>query len=134
MSPADPVDSPTLVALLRARAERTPEAPAYTFLEDGEREVDHLTFAQLDERARAIGKQVADAAGTTGARVLLLHPSGLDFVAAFVGVMYAGCVAVPAPVGEPSQLARTLPALGFMRPARQPMVVVLPAPSGPTRP
>ena len=32
----------------------------------------------------------------TGKRVLLLYPSGLDFIAAFMGCLYGGAIAVPA--------------------------------------
>jgi acyl-CoA synthetase (AMP-forming)/AMP-acid ligase II len=34
--------------------------------------------------------------GMAGKRVLLLYPSGLDFIAAFMGCLYGGAIAVPA--------------------------------------
>jgi hypothetical protein len=36
------------------------------------------------------------ALGLGGRRVLLLHPPGLDYVAGFLGCLYAAAVAVPA--------------------------------------
>ncbi|MCA9658291.1 MAG: thioester reductase domain-containing protein [Myxococcales bacterium] len=85
----------TLVALLRHRAATQPDAKAYTFLEDGEREAGTLTFAELDRRARAIAVQLLRVAAP-GERALLLHPPGIDYVPAFFGCLYAGVVGVPA--------------------------------------
>ncbi|MEO0804441.1 MAG: beta-ketoacyl synthase N-terminal-like domain-containing protein, partial [Cyanobacteria bacterium J06642_2] len=49
----------------------------------------------LDCRARAIATQL-QSEQVRGARVLLLYPSGLDYIAAFFGCLYAGAIAVPA--------------------------------------
>src|SRR5262245_59475392 len=45
----------TLVHLLRHRATHHPDDRAFTYLVDGEVEELHLTYAQLDTQARAIG-------------------------------------------------------------------------------
>ncbi|MDO0910636.1 fatty acyl-AMP ligase [Streptomyces sp. DT2A-34] len=60
-------------------------------------EVERLGYAQLDARARAVGAWLA---GRTppGARVLLMYPAGLEFLAVFLGCLYAGRVAIPAPL------------------------------------
>src|SRR6185436_17404331 len=112
-----PLDSPfaasTLVELLRHRARHQPTQRGYTFLVDGQAEEAHLTYGELDQRARVIAAQLQDlgvadvrrtsevrrtsaTSPTTGARVLLLYPPGLDYLAAFFGCLYAGAVAVPA--------------------------------------
>jgi amino acid adenylation domain-containing protein len=85
----------TLVELLRRRALSQPDRVAYTFLVDGESSEASLTYAELDERARAIGARL-QATGATGERLLLLYPPGLEFIAAFFGCLYAGAVAIPA--------------------------------------
>ena len=46
------LESSTLVELSRRRAEQQGEQRAYTFLLDGEGEEAHLTYAELDRRAR----------------------------------------------------------------------------------
>ncbi len=97
----------TWVELLRARAAERPEDRAYTFLSEGEEEAGSLTYSELDLRARAVGTRLQQL-GLTGERALLLYPPGLDFVAAFLGCLYAGVVAVPA---YPPRSARTLPRL-----------------------
>ncbi|HXO21539.1 MAG TPA: AMP-binding protein, partial [Thermoanaerobaculia bacterium] len=85
----------TLFDLLAGRAGEQGDARAYTFLLDGETAEAHLTYAELDRQARAIGAAL-QALSAKGERVLLLYPPGLDYVAAFFGCLYAGAVAVPA--------------------------------------
>ena len=60
---------------------------------DGE-EHTQLTFGELDIRARATAS-VLQQMGATGERALVLCPSGLDFIVAFFGCIYAGVVPVP---------------------------------------
>jgi 8-amino-7-oxononanoate synthase/acyl carrier protein len=87
--------APTIVDLLRQRAAYRPHDRAFTFLVDGENEELNITYAELDRKARAVGAWLASE-GMTGKRVLLLYPSGLDFIAAFMGCLYGGAIAVPA--------------------------------------
>ena len=84
----------TLTDLLRWRALEQPKRLAYTFLKDGETEAVCLTYGELDRQARAIAAHL-QSLGVSGERVLLLYPSGLEYIAAFFGCMYAGAVAVP---------------------------------------
>jgi acyl-CoA synthetase (AMP-forming)/AMP-acid ligase II len=98
----------TLVELARARAATHGGRTLYTFLPDrGTDDGVHLTYAELDLRARAIGA-LLQRLGVAGQRALLLYPPGLDFVAAFFGCLYGGVVAVPA---YPPRSARALPRL-----------------------
>jgi 8-amino-7-oxononanoate synthase len=94
-SPTEGSFAPTIVDLLRQRASYQPLDRAFTFLVDGETEELDVTYGELDRRARAIGAWLADE-GMAGRRVLLLYPSGLDFIAAFLGCLYGGAIAVPA--------------------------------------
>ncbi|MCG5236756.1 non-ribosomal peptide synthetase [Xanthobacter oligotrophicus] len=91
-SAASPTDIATHLADLAARQG---EALALHLLDDpraGERTV---SYAALDARARAFAARLADHA-EPGARVLLLLETGLDYVGAFFGCLYAGLIAVPA--------------------------------------
>ena len=94
-STSDGSFAPTIVDLLRQRAASRPHDRAFTFLVDGENEELNITYAELDRQARAVGGWLL-ANGMAGKRVLLLYPSGLDFIAAFMGCLYGGAVAVPA--------------------------------------
>lgn len=90
-----PGASQTLLDVLRHHVEQRGEQTVYTFLADGETEQGHLTFAQVDRRARAIAAHL-QAQGLAGERALMLFNPGLDFITAFLGCLYAGTVAVPA--------------------------------------
>jgi acyl-CoA synthetase (AMP-forming)/AMP-acid ligase II/acyl carrier protein len=100
----------TLVELLRWQTERQPQQRAYTFLVDGETEAIDLTYAELDQQARAIGAWLQQM-GAVGQRVILIYPPGLEFIAAFFGCLYAGAVAVPAPPPQNQPAMRRLAAI-----------------------
>ena len=91
---ARPLAATTFVEVLRLRAEETPDAVGYVFLgdDDGLRQ---MTYGSLDLRSRTLAANLQQL-GLAGERVLIVHPPGLDYVAAFFGCMYAGCVPVPA--------------------------------------
>jgi len=84
-----------LVDLLRHRAEHQGHDRAFTYLVDGESEEVHLSYRELDQKARAVAAWL-ESMHLEGQRALLLYPAGLDFIAAFFGCLYAGVVAVPA--------------------------------------
>ena len=90
----------TLVDLCRSHADRHGTDLVYRFwLGDGT--FTTLTFGELD---RAACRQAAHLREhcVTGDRVVLLFAPGLEFIAAFVGCLYAGLIAVPVspPRGE----------------------------------
>lgn len=86
---------PTIVDLLRQRAQEQPQTIAYEFLKDGETQVDHLTYQTLNQQAQTIAAWL-QSRFEPGSRVLLVYPydAGLAFIAAFFGCLYAGVVAV----------------------------------------
>src|SRR5262249_5101466 len=100
----------TLVEMLRFRARVDGERRACTLLVDGETREEHLTYAELDRRARAIAA-LLQASSKPGQRAILLYAPDFDFLAAFLGCLYAGAVAVPAYPPDPARLRRTLPRL-----------------------
>ncbi|MDV3348661.1 hypothetical protein D0962_19205 [Leptolyngbyaceae cyanobacterium CCMR0082] len=68
---------------------------ALCLLQDGEVESGTLTYQELDQQAQNIAAYLGQRVNV-GDRALLLYPSGLEFIAAFMGCLYAGVVAVPA--------------------------------------
>lgn len=88
-------DFSTLVELLNYRAKQQSNQIAFTFLQNGEIEADRLTYHLLDQKARAIAARLQEVA-KPGDRALLVYPSGLEFITAFFGCLYAGIIAVPA--------------------------------------
>lgn len=101
------VPTDTLVDLLRNRALNLPDQLAFTHLEDGDKVGGTLTFAQLDEQVRHLAAHL-QARTQRNDRVLLVYPSGLDYVVAFFACAYAGLIAVPA---LPPATTRTFPRL-----------------------
>jgi acyl-CoA synthetase (AMP-forming)/AMP-acid ligase II len=100
------MESETLVSRLRGHASERPDLQLYTHLGNGESETESFTCGRLDVRARAIAAALLEHCGP-GDRALLLFPPGLEFLAAFLGCLYAGVAAVPAYPPNPNQsLAR----------------------------
>jgi thioester reductase-like protein len=110
VSMPQPFAARNFVDVLRHWAETRAHECAFRFLLDGDSKEVTLSFAQLDEKARAIAARLQEH-GAPGDRVLLLYPQGLDFIAAFMGCLYSGRVAVPAYPPDPARLQRALPKL-----------------------
>ena len=100
----------SLVDVLRSRAARQPDRQAFGWWGERGGVDSSLTYAALDEKARAIGATL-QAKAAPRARALLLYPPGFDYVAAFYGCLYGDMIAVPAYPPEPTRLDRTLPRL-----------------------
>ena len=111
----------SLVELLRRRAQDKPNRLAYVFLADGETEETRLSYGELDRRARAIAATLQGRGAGPGERVLMLYPAGLEYVAAFLGCLYAGAVAVPA---YPPRLNRSLERLQTLAADAQPKLAL----------
>ena len=103
-SGADPRGCTTLVEVLRRRSDRQPERLAYRFLVNGDDVAVEATWADVDRRARSIAASLQARGGARGARVLLLCPPGLDYVAAFYGCLYAEAIPVPAYPPQPREM------------------------------
>ena len=96
----------TILEILSYRAKQTPKQIAYIFLEDGETQTTKITYQELEEKAKKIALNLKS---WKGERALLLYPSGLEFISAFFGCLYAGIIAVPAyPPRKNQTLSRLL--------------------------
>ncbi|MFE8945341.1 amino acid adenylation domain-containing protein [Streptomyces sp. NPDC007856] len=102
----------TLFDVLRHRALHQPDQIGWTFLADGEQETGRLSYSQLDARARGVAGWL-QSRFSPGDRILLLCPSGLDFLAGFLGCFYAGMIAVPVnlPLGNAARQLARIPAI-----------------------
>ena len=83
-----------LVSALRCQAEKNPDQPGFIHLQNDSSNQVAMTYARLEQRACAIAAHLQNI-GLAGQRVALVYPPGLDFITAFFGCLYAGCVAVP---------------------------------------
>ena len=86
----------TLVSLIDRNVANVGETVAYRFLDfaRSEGQVAEITWTQLDVRIRAIAARIQQSVGH-GARVAILAPQGLDYVASFFAALKAGTIAVP---------------------------------------
>lgn len=99
------------VDVLRGHAQQKPDALAFVHLSDGTQISSQITYGQLDRRARAIASVLQDR-GLAGQRVLLLFPNNLNYIASFMGCLYAGVTAVPV---YPPQMGRQIDRMQAIR-------------------
>lgn len=99
-----------LVEVFRQRALEQPEQIGFTFLGEPDSTPVDCTYAQLDRSARAIAARLQQSC-VPGERALLMYETGLEYIAALAGCLYAGVVAVPVYPPDPLRAARTFPRL-----------------------
>ncbi|MCP9949842.1 AMP-binding protein [Actinomadura madurae] len=96
-----------MAGILRHHVRRTPDRLAYRFLTGTGGESESWTYRDLDLRARAVAGRL-QREGLRSRPVLLLLPPGLEYVAGFLGCLYAGAIAVPAYPPDTGRTGRTL--------------------------
>jgi phthiocerol/phenolphthiocerol synthesis type-I polyketide synthase C len=116
----------TTVDHFRGVLQAHPDHITYRFLEAGDGDPVVLSDADLDRRARAIAVALGERAAP-GDRALIVSPPGLDYIAAFLGCLYAGVIAVPVYPPEPAHLKRTLPRLLAVVADARPSIVLVTA-------
>jgi fatty acid CoA ligase FadD21 len=90
----------TILSMLHGRASMRPDDVAYTFTDyqdDWEGVAQRLTWSQLSRRTLNVARELGQH-GSAGDRAVILAPQGLDYIAAFLGAMQAGLIAVPLPL------------------------------------
>jgi acyl-CoA synthetase (AMP-forming)/AMP-acid ligase II len=84
----------SLSDLLHFRAVHQPERIAYRIIKDSKLREGLLTYLDLHKRALAVASSL-QALGLGGKRIVVLHHTGAEFLAAFFGILHAGGIAVP---------------------------------------
>ncbi|OIN82090.1 acyl-CoA synthetase [Mycobacterium malmoense] len=86
--------------MLHGRASLRPNDLAFTFTNyehDWEGVPERLTWSQLSRRTLSVARELS-LHGSVGDRAVILAPQSLDYIAAFLGSMQAGLIAVPLPL------------------------------------
>jgi fatty acid CoA ligase FadD21 len=86
--------------MLHGRASLRPHDVAYTFTnyeDDWEGVPESVTWSQLARRTLNVAHELGPH-GSVGDRAVILAPQSLDYIAAFLGSMQAGLIAVPLPL------------------------------------
>lgn len=87
----------SIPTVLRERASLQPHDEAFTFIDyehDSKGVPQTLTWSQLYRRASNVAREL-QLCGKPGDRAVILAPQGLDYIAAFLGSLQAGLIAVP---------------------------------------
>lgn len=84
----------TIVDVLDDFAKQTPNKIIYRYFVLNGKEKSNLTFAELRSNALNIAKTIQEKANIVD-RVILLFDAGPEFIAPFMGCMYAGVIAIP---------------------------------------
>jgi fatty acid CoA ligase FadD28 len=87
----------SIPAMLRERASLQPNDTAFTFIDydqDWEGVAETVTWSQAYRRTLSVAQEVRRYS-STGDRALILAPQGQDYIAAFLGALQAGLIAVP---------------------------------------
>jgi 8-amino-7-oxononanoate synthase len=92
-----------LLDLLQWRAEISSENNGYIFLKDGETDEEHLSYRELERKARAVASHLQKT-GAKGERVLLLFAPGLNYIIGYFACLMAGAIAVPVYPPHPRRL------------------------------
>ena len=90
----------SILSMLHGRASLRPDDVAYTFTnyeDDWAGVPENLTWSQLSRRTLNVARELSFH-GSVGDRAVILAPQGLDYIAAFLGSMQAGLIAVPLPL------------------------------------
>ena len=87
-------NSKTILDILNWRAIHQSDKIAFTYLVDGELDQQTITYAELVTKSKALAASLQEQ-NLANQRAVLLYPSGIEFIIAFFGCLYAKAVAVP---------------------------------------
>ena len=95
-----PTPQSSILSMLHGRASLRPDDVAFTFTDyvhDPAGVSESLTWSQLSRRTLNVARELSLHA-SVGDRAVILAPQSLDYIAAFLGSMQAGLIAVPLPL------------------------------------
>src|SRR5262245_55311054 len=99
-----PSEARTLVEVLEWHVAHHPDRIHVTLFEDDLSILGTLTYGELRHQARRVAAGLIERDILPGDRIALMLPTGLEFFAAFCGILYAG--AVPVPIYPPARLTQ----------------------------
>jgi 1-acyl-sn-glycerol-3-phosphate acyltransferase len=94
----------TLLEVLDWHMARHPDRLHLTVLQDDATILDAMTYHELATAAREVARGLIARDISPGDRVALMLPTGVDFFAAFFGILYAA--AIPVPIYPPMRLSQ----------------------------
>jgi acyl-CoA synthetase (AMP-forming)/AMP-acid ligase II/alkylation response protein AidB-like acyl-CoA dehydrogenase/acyl carrier protein len=86
----------SFIALLNDRALNFPNKEIFYYLDDGINVGSKLTYSELLKQSRKVSSLIKQNKKNNSEKVLLLLPQDLNFIVAFLGTIYCGCIPVTA--------------------------------------
>ncbi len=103
----DSVSLPSFDKLIQMRSSEHSGKIIYSFYPKGEDECISITYSELDQKIKTVASKLQQL-NLKGERVLLLYPSGLEYIIGFFACLYAGVIAVPLYPPETARMKHTL--------------------------
>jgi amino acid adenylation domain-containing protein len=100
----------TLAAAFIRQCQADPGRLACAFVRDTLELSEAVSYGELYEQVRRLGRLISRHSAC-GDRVLLMYPSGIDFVRAFWACVVTGRIAVPVPAPDAARLKNSAPRL-----------------------
>lgn len=113
----------TAIDFLVYQAQRNPAKVAFKQIESGGNHGVMITYADLDLKARNLGKTLQHFT-SPGDRIMLIYPPGIEFITSLFACFYAGVIAVPVAPPCLSNLGADLPYLRSIVFDAKPVVVL----------
>ncbi|WP_284125098.1 fatty acyl-AMP ligase [Parerythrobacter aestuarii] len=127
MRGVSPPENAGLPDLLRHWARHGGDRPLYRHLVNGEDREEVLTAGEFLRQVNLLSDDLR-ARYEPGTRLLLMFPTGLEFLVAFCSALCAGMIAVPIPAVGPNRFARAVPRLlGIVQDCRPGAILTTPA-------
>lgn len=98
----------TMIDVLQYQASTRPNDVAFQFVNEVNDSLEEITYAELNDSARALAMRLISKKLKIQDRVILLYPPGFDLIIAFFACFYAGIIAIPAYPPANSQMMEKL--------------------------
>jgi len=95
-----PFRGDSIIELIRFRALHQTDDIAYIHIKDNKDNKENITYGEFEQRIKALAAKL-QSYDIQGERIILMYPSGIDYIVAYFAVIYSGAIAVP--VYEPRQ-------------------------------
>jgi len=95
-----PFTGNSIIELIRFRAQYQTDDIAYIHIKDQKDKKEIITYGEFEQRIKKLAAKL-QLYDVQGERIVLMYPSGIDYIVAYFAVIFSGAIAVP--VYEPRQ-------------------------------
>ncbi len=95
-----PFTGNSIIELIRFRTQHQTDDVAYIHIKDKKDKKETITYGEFEQRIKKLAAKL-QLYDVQGERIVLMYPSGIDYIVAYFAVIFSGAIAVP--VYEPRQ-------------------------------